>query len=107
MHNLFWTGFEFFTFLIFQHTFAILTGNIFPLTETKDLKTALLLPSKGNEFKKTCPSPPPKKDSCPKNIKKSPSARLHYMQLLYTLQKHVHKKVATKQVQNQQNQTKQ
>lgn len=54
-----------------------LEKNIFPLTETKSLKMALLLTSKTRNLRHTCPSLSYKNDSCPKNMNKVPSAKLH------------------------------
>lgn len=81
-----------FFILSFWHTFAILSEKHFALTETKGLKMSLLLLHRQSIQKDMPLSPPPKKDSCPKNMNKPPSARLHYIQLLRALQKHLYKK---------------
>lgn len=70
-----------------------LVENLFALTETTGLNCVFCFYS-DKASKKICLSPPSKKDSCPKNMNKPPSARLHYIQLLHASQKHLYKEAA-------------
>lgn len=76
MYNLSWIAFEIFGFLISDIPLQYLMENSFHLTKIKSLKTILLTPSE-DKVSKTCPSPSSKNDSCPKNMNKPPSAKLH------------------------------
>lgn len=86
-----------------------LEKNIFPLTENKSLKMALLLTSKTRNLRHTCPSLSYKNDSCPKNMNKPPSAKLHMMHFRCIINTPVEQScykhsLCSPKIQNQQNQ---